>query len=71
MSEAGVAKRTLERILRDEDDASAQTVRGWLLTRDGDSLQIARNEHSDWNMVRVEDVPQLVADLLEIAGMAE
>ena len=71
LGETGVAKRTLARILRDADDASAQTVRGWLLTRDGDTLQISRNEYSDWNMIRVGDVPQLVADLLEIAETPE
>lgn len=70
MSE-GVAKRSLERVLRDDDDANGQTVRSWLLSRDGDSIQIARNEHSDWNIIRVSDVPQLVADLLEIAAITK
>jgi hypothetical protein len=61
------AKRRLERILRDEDDASAQTVRRWLLTAADGHLQIASNENSDWIMIRLSDVPQLVADLQEIA----
>lgn len=62
------AKRSLERVLRDNNDASGQGIRSWLITRDGDHLTIARSEHSDWVSVAVADVPQLVADLQELAA---
>lgn len=62
---------TLERILRDDDDASGQTVRSWRFEVDGDHIKIAKNEHSDWNMIRVLDVAQFIADLKEAAGMSD
>lgn len=60
------ARVTIERVLRDDDDASGQTVRSWRLQMDGGHVQIARNEHSDWNMVRVDDLTLLIGDLEEI-----
>lgn len=64
-------RTTIERILRDEDDASGQTVRAWRLRRDGSFIQIGRDEDSDWFCIRPEDAAQLAADLLEIAGGPE
>jgi hypothetical protein len=48
-------KRTIERADR------------WLLTRTGETIEIARSVHSDWIEVRVSSVEQLVADLRSLA----
>lgn len=63
-----MAKRmTLERILRDDDDASGQTIRSWRIESDGDQVCITKSEHSEWIMIRTSDVDQFIADLREIA----
>jgi hypothetical protein len=67
---------TIERRLRDGDDATAQTFREWRLQASDGFVTIAKNEHSDWLQVRVEDVPLLIADLQAItdgpeAGVAD
>ncbi|MBX3481633.1 MAG: hypothetical protein KF842_14675 [Caulobacter sp.] len=68
------AQLTLERILRDDDDASGQTIRVWRLSIDGQYLRIQRSgteTSSSGLLIRVADVPQLIADLKSIAAAAE
>ena len=65
-------KLTLERILRDDDDSSAQTVRSWALSIDGDHLTIKRaTDQAERVHIRLDDVGDLIADLNAIADAAE
>lgn len=65
-------KLTLERILRDDDDASAQTVRGWALSIDTGSLSVRRSaDQAEGLLIRLDDVGDLIADLNAIADAAE
>ena len=60
------ARFIIERVLRDPDDATGQTVRSWWLKLSGGDVQIAGSEHSIANMVRVDDLSLLIADLEEL-----
>jgi hypothetical protein len=62
---------TIERRLRDEGDATAQTFREWRLQASDGFVTIAKNEHSDWLQIRAEDVPLLIADLQAITSGQE
>lgn len=58
---------TLERGLRDDDDASGQTYRGWKLTRDGDHITITGLPGERWFIIRVADALLLGEDLAAMA----
>ncbi len=61
-----MAKRvTIERVLRDDDDASGQSVRGWKLSLDGKFITIrpARRDVSDFLLIQTDDVETLCRDL--------
>lgn len=66
-----MAKRTtIERILRDDDDDSGQTVRAWQIQREGNFITLRDSEHSkDFIALRSEDCEILAADLREIAAL--
>lgn len=67
-------RQTLERILRDPDDHSGQSIRSWRLQRDDGSTAIhIDNGREDrpvgaFLIIRAEDVPALIADLKRIAA---
>ena len=65
-------RTTIERILRDDNDPAAQTVRQWAIVKD-DPGGIMIRERSDekgtgFILLREEDVPLFIEDLKEIIG---
>jgi hypothetical protein len=69
----GVAQFTTKRILRDEDDASAQTVRSWTVTASDGHLTLTGGSHQDAHgpvFCRLADVDALIADLRRAADFA-
>lgn len=55
---------TIERILRDDDDASGQTIRQWRIDAEGGHITLRdREDHIPFVMLRPADVDVLVADL--------
>lgn len=64
------AMRTLERILREPDDASGQTIRQWCIEREGAFLTLKnRRDKAGFLLIRVSDLTQFVADLYEVANL--
>lgn len=65
-----MAKRlTLERLLRDDDDASGQTIRQWHVERDGELLTIrTRADQPGFLLIRASDAALLCADITEMAA---
>jgi hypothetical protein len=59
------SKITVERILRDDDDASGQTIREWKLELEGDTLTINGSRHRPdaWLIIRLADADECMADL--------
>lgn len=59
------AKITVERILRDDGDASGQTVREWKLELEGDALTISGSRHRPdaWIIIRLSDADDFMADI--------
>ena len=63
------ARRTVERYLQDGDDR--QTQRSWFWESDGAHLTLRRCADGDYLLlIGVEDVPQFVADLQELAALS-
>ncbi len=63
---------TLERLLRDEDDAAAQTVRGWTLQIADGGISIGGREPGSAKfMIRVAEIGELIGDLNAAADAAE
>lgn len=58
---------TLERVLRDDNDANGQTVRTWIMQRDDDLIMIRAREGSDFILIRKADAQQFHEDLQAIA----
>lgn len=55
---------TFERILRDDDDASGQTIRQWKMEAEGGHITIRdREDHIPFIMLRPADIDLFVADL--------
>lgn len=62
---------TVERVLRDDDDASGQTIRKWQIQRDGNFITIrSRDDGPGFIMLRTSDVPLFKADLDTITELA-
>lgn len=57
------ARITIERILRDEDDASGQTVREWTIECDPGHIMIKMKHGTGFLHLRPSDVEQLIDDL--------
>jgi hypothetical protein len=60
---------TMERLLRDDDDDSGQSIRNWHLRREGGHITIRLREGSsgDFIMLRIDDVPAFVSDLEDLS----
>ena len=64
---------TMERKLRDDDDATGQTLREWCIKVNDGQVLIMPNEYDDGHIhgnplrMRISDVPQFVEDLQSIA----
>lgn len=66
------ARFTVERILRDPDDASGQTIRRWHIQKEGDHLTIKSTENADgFILIRAEDVARLADDLKTAAALGD
>ena len=57
------ARHTIERVLRDDDDASGQSIREWKIESEGSHIMIRRREGDGFVMLRAADVDTFVADL--------
>ncbi|MRL69137.1 hypothetical protein [Brevundimonas sp. SPF441] len=59
------SKITVERILRDADDASGQTIREWKLELEGKTLTISGSRHrpDSWIIIRLSDADEFIADI--------
>ena len=59
------SKITVERILRDDDDASGQTIREWKLELEGNTLTISGSRHrpDSWIIIRLSDADEFIADI--------
>lgn len=57
------ARITIERLLRDEDDASGQSVRNWKIEVDACTITIRLKHGDGFLLLRTDDVPLFSADL--------
>lgn len=58
------ARITLERILRDDDDASGQTIREWKIEAEaGAGITIRMNHGDGFILLRPDDVDWFIKDL--------
>lgn len=66
------AKHTIERILRDDDDASGQSIRDWKIEAEvGHGFVMIRMNHGDgFILLRASDVQVFAADLATAATIA-
>ena len=62
-------RTTIERILRDVDDDSGQTIRQWLIQREDEFITLRQHESDSFINLRPEDCEILCADLREIAAL--
>lgn len=58
-----VARITIERVLRDDDDASGQTIRDWKIESDLGTVTIRLKNGNGFILMRASDVDQFVADM--------
>lgn len=65
-----VRRVTIETILRDEDDASGQTVRDWKIEADRGHIVIRLKHGDGFLSMRATDVNDFVTDLRLAEGMA-
>lgn len=58
-------KMTVERILRDDDDASGQSVREWKIELEDGMLTISGSRHrpESWVLLRLSDADDFIADI--------
>lgn len=61
-------RMTLERILRDDDDASGQTIRDWIIEEDSGMLTIRPHKELNFIIIRASDAKQFADDLLMMAA---
>lgn len=57
------ARVTAERVLRDDDDESGQTVREWKIEGEGGSIIIRPRDRDGFLIMRGADIDQFIADL--------
>lgn len=63
---------TIERLLRDDDDDSGQTIRQWHIQREGNFITLQQRQDSDrFLIIRATDVQQLCADMQTICSVPE
>jgi len=58
-----VARITLERVLRDDDDDSGQTVRDWKIESEAGHITIRMKHGDGFILLRAGDVDKFVIDL--------
>ena len=67
----GSARITIERILRDDDDCSGQTIRQWKIESEGRHITIRdREDHLPFLMLRPDDIEILIDDLRKAKRLA-
>lgn len=64
------AKITLERILRDDDDSSGQTIRNWKVESEPGHITIRMNHGDGFILLRPEDVKVFTDDLFRASEAA-
>lgn len=65
------ARITIERILRDDDDHSGQTIRQWRIEAEGGHITVRdREDHLPFLMLRPADVDILILDLRKAQAAA-
>jgi hypothetical protein len=57
------ARITIERILRDEDDASGQSIRSWIIASEPEHVTVKLKHGDGFLLLRAADVDQFAADL--------
>lgn len=57
------ARITMERILRDDDDMSGQSIRKWVIESEGGHVTVRVNHGEGFLLLRPEDIDVFVADL--------
>lgn len=65
------AKITIERILRDEDDASGQSIREWRIESEPGFVTIKLKHGDGFLMLRFEDIDTFVFDVHRAKEAAE
>lgn len=58
-----VARKTIERILRDDDDASGQSVREWKVESDPGTITVRLRNGDGFLLMRADDVDLFINDL--------
>jgi len=57
------ARITLERVLRDDNDASGQSIRDWKIEAEAGNITIRMKHGTGFLLLRPDDVDQFVIDL--------
>lgn len=65
-----IARITLERILRDDDDASGQSVRDWTIQSEAGNITIRLKHGDGFLMLRPADIEIFTADLIKARDAA-
>lgn len=66
------ARVTIERILRDDDDAAGQSVRRWRIEAEADYVTIRTGGENSFLLIQTGDVDLFVRDLNQaVAAAAE
>lgn len=62
---------TIERVLRDDDDHSGQTIRQWRIETEGGHITVRdREDHIPFLMLRPADIEILIDDLRKARSLA-
>lgn len=56
-------RHTIERILRDDDDDSGQSIREWRIETEGTHVTVRRREGDGFILLRAADIDTLITDL--------
>lgn len=57
------ARITIERTMRDEDDAAGQSVRNWKIEVEASHITIRLKHGDGFLLLRADDIPYFAADL--------
>lgn len=57
------ARITIERLLRDDDDASGQTIRNWQIEAEPGFVKVCLKHGDGFLLMRADDVDLFVADM--------
>lgn len=66
-----VARITIERVLRDDDDASGQNIRDWKIESEAEAITIRMKHGEGFILLRSADVDQFVTDLNRARELAD